>query len=59
MTETKNGNKRQHTRTTAEKLNILSVLAEAGVAEAPGEDDAEPPLELVEVPDAVLSLETR
>jgi len=42
-----------------EKLHPLAVLADVDVADAPGDVDVEPLSEVVDVPGAVLSLETR
>jgi hypothetical protein len=48
-----------HTRLVIEKLDSLVVPSEVDVADALGEDEAEPLLELVDVPIAALSRATR
>jgi hypothetical protein len=52
---------RKHAMIRSKKLHPLVVLADVDVdvVDALGDDDVEPPSELVDVPEAVLSLETR
>jgi hypothetical protein len=50
---------RKHAMMRSKKLHPLVVLADVDVVDALGDDDVEPPSELVDVPEAVLSLETR
>jgi hypothetical protein len=50
---------RKHAMMRSRKLHPLVMLADLDVADAPGDDDAEPLLELVDVPVAALSRVTR
>jgi hypothetical protein len=50
---------RKHAMMRSKKLHPLIVLADVDEVDALGDDDVEPLSELVAVPEAVLSLETR
>jgi hypothetical protein len=50
---------RKHAKMRSRKSHPLVVLSDVDVVDAPGDDDVEPLSELVDVPERVLSLETR